>query len=372
VANLVQYTRRESPDLWQRKMQLNRALSTVSATRLRLNGQIGVCGGRETFLGFASAALLSRVSFSDVLDETSRTGYQRRFCRDHSLSFKRYIQQPGATTIPLTFNLRQADRPTWSLERSSTRSTSVLTIDASGPPAMSQVDCQHRLGYLRESPIVFAFMTFIGLPVEEEIRIFRDINGNAKGLSSSLLDYTSARLAQEDLAVAHPSIALALRLQEDSESPWKNRLDLGGGRTSGTKRMASLRTMQKAIRRFQREANTEQNDLEEVGRQLIAFWNAVVRVYPSQWSQPRRHLITKGVGVYSLMSLAGSLVSEATRKRRNVDLDFFVEKLSDFADRINWANDGEMRGYGGVGGADQAFDLLKSVRAKALGDPHGK
>jgi len=322
------------------------------------------------FLGFASASLLAKVSFADVLDEATNTGYQRRFCREHSLAFKRYIQQLDATTIPLTFNLRAYDTPRWTLERRGSKAA--LRVEVGGPPAMAQVDCQHRLGYLRDSPIEFAFMAFIGLSVDEEMRIFRDINGKAKGLSSSLLDYTDAKLAQADLALAHPAIALALRLQEDADSPWRHRLDLGGERTSGMKRIASLRTMQKAIRRFQREAKNEREDLVTTGKQLVDFWRAVVQVYPYQWVQQRRHLITKGVGVYALMSMAGVLVHEAKAAERPIDQDFFVEKLSDFSDRIDWSNHGPMKGFGGSSGADRAFELLKAARTAALRGLYGK
>ena len=355
------------------KMQFKSAQTASFLRGLAIVGQIGVCGGREVFLGFASGSLLARVSFADVLDETTRSGYQRRFFQDHSLAFKRYIQQDGATTIPLTFNLRDHAPARWVLERMPEHeSLALLRIDPEGPPAMAQVDCQHRLGYLRESPITFAFMAFIGLSVEEEMRIFRDINGNAKGLSSSLLDYTSAKLTHDDLQVAHPAIALALQLQETPESPWHNKLDLGGERTNGTKRIASLRTMQKAVRRFQKEAHAEKDDLAAVGRQLIDYWRAVVRLYPRQWEQARRHLLVKGIGVYSLMSLAGILVAEAKAKNRTVDHDYFVEKLSDFADRIDWTNTGPMQGFGGASGADRALDLIKTIRAQALRELNAK
>jgi len=349
-----------------------RTAKSATESRIRLHGQLGMCGGREVFLGFAPAAQLCRISFSDVLDETTGTGYQRRFCSDHSLAFKRYIQGEGATTIPLTFNLRRGNPQRWLLDRRRNARLAVLKLDAGGPPVMAQVDCQHRLGYLRESPISFPFMVFLGLTVEEEMRIFRDINGKAKGLNSSLLDYTEAKLAQDDLGVAHPEIALALRLQEDSDSPWRHQLDLGGNRTTGTQRIASLRTMQKAIRRFQREAQDDSASLEDVARRLIDFWNAVAQVYAYPWLQPRRHLIRKGIGVYALMSMAGLLVREARNRKRRVDRAFFIEKLSDFSDRIDWSNKGPMKGFGGAHGADQAFELLKTVREQTLRGMHGK
>ncbi|MDP3482318.1 MAG: hypothetical protein Q8S05_03295, partial [Sulfuricella sp.] len=57
---------------------------------ISIPGIIGHCGDREVFIGFASASLLARVSFADLLDESTGKGYQRRFHRGHSLEFKRY------------------------------------------------------------------------------------------------------------------------------------------------------------------------------------------------------------------------------------------------------------------------------------------
>ena len=172
---------------------------------------MGSCGDREVFVGFATASALSRISFPDILDEVSGRGYQRRFNREHSLEFKRYIQQPGASTIPLTFNLRPTYSDHWKIKK--TVSGATLEINPSTGPVMAQVDCQHRLGYLRDSSISFVFMAYIGLAIEEEMEIFRVINGKAKGLSGSLLDFTEARLVEKDLKAAKPELFLALVLQ---------------------------------------------------------------------------------------------------------------------------------------------------------------
>lgn len=266
-------------------------------TFFSFTGQVGRCGDREVFLGFANASELSQISFPDILDEVTGMGYQRRFHREHSLEFKRYIQQPGATTIPLTFNLRP-DRTGWKLKRSSNGATLVVNIGTD--PVMAQVDCQHRLGYLRESQISFAFMAYIGLSIEEEIEIFRVINGKAKGLSGSLLDFTEARLVEQDLKTARPELFLALVLHEDQRSPWYQRLDLGGNRTTGPLRVASLRTMQKAARRFLREAGLSNKDVDDSTATLVIdFWRAIAVVLSKQWNQPRQHMLGKGIGVYA-------------------------------------------------------------------------
>ncbi len=330
-------------------------------THLTFNGQVGRCGDREVFVGFATASDLSQVSFPDVLDEVTGKGYQRRFSREHSLEFKRYIQQSGATTIPLTFNLRP-DRNGWELRTTPVGAT--LVVDVARGAVMAQVDCQHRLGYLRDSSISFAFMAYIGLSLEEEMEIFRVINGKAKGLSGSLLDFTEARLVEEDLKTAKPELFLALILHEDRRSPWYQRLDLGGNRTTGPLRVASLRTMQKAARRFLREAGLSNKDVDErIAALIIDYWKAVTLVLPHQWHHPRQHMLVKGVGVYCLMSIAGELFREARLKGAHCDIDYFVSSLSDFIHVIDWSNKGPLMGYGGASGADAAVALLRQMRA---------
>src|SRR3989338_6320475 len=139
-------------------------------------GQLGRCGDREVFSGFEKGSVLSKLSFADIFDENTGLGYQRRFNREHSLGFKKYIQCSGATTIPLTFNLRPEFSGIWKIERSDEFPGYVkLRISNLTQPIMAQVDCQHRLGFMQDSSIKFAFMAYLGLTVTEEMEIFRDI-----------------------------------------------------------------------------------------------------------------------------------------------------------------------------------------------------
>jgi len=334
----------------------------MKTAKLTILGQTGYCGDREVFVGFASAADLFRISFPDILDEVTGRGYQRRFHREHSLGFKRYISQPGATTIPLTFNLRR-ENIGWELVRGS--QCDKLVIDMNSGPVMSQVDCQHRLGYLRESPIPFVFMSYLGLTLNEEMEVFRVINGKAKGLSGSLLDFTESRLVEDDLQEAKPELFLALVLHEDRRSPWFQRLDLGGNRTTGPMRVASLRTMQKAARRFIKEAGLKSGEIDKsISAAVIDFWNAVAFVLADEWANPRAHMVTKGIGVYCLMSLAGGLYREAITINKTADFDFYVGVLSGFVNGIDWSNDGPLKGFGGASGADATLKLLHQLRHK--------
>src|SRR5262249_18416076 len=150
-----------------------------------LEGLIGHSAGREVFLGFAEARILHALSFADVLDEDTGRGYQRRFNPQHSLDFRKYIQLPKSSTIPLTFNLRPPYREAWTIRRSSPPHATLLLNEDAGK-ILAQVDCQHRLGYLNDLAISLPFMCYLGLPQVEEMEIFNVINAKAKGLSTSL------------------------------------------------------------------------------------------------------------------------------------------------------------------------------------------
>lgn len=227
---------------------------------------------------------------------------------------------------------------------------------------LSQVDCQHRLGHLNDLDITLPYMCYLGLSVREELEIFNVINSKAKGLSSSLLDFHDATLSS-DLAQERPELFITLHLNNNSESPWYRQLDLGGTSTSGMKRRASLRTMQKAVKRFLSQTQILQHhSSDQAARIVLDFWAAVAVVLQAAWNNPRQSLVTKGIGVYSLMAIAGDLYKEDTAQ--NPDKRYFINKLSEFITDIDWTTKGSLKGLGGQAGAKQTISLLRSAREK--------
>jgi DGQHR domain-containing protein len=300
-------------------------------------------------------------SFADVLDEASGRGYQRRLNSRHSLDFRRYVQQPGSATIPLTFNLRGEAGDGWHLDECA----SAIDLHLhSGRRPLSQVDCQHRLGHLADLDVDLPFMTFVGLTERDEMEIFGIINGKAKGLSNSLLDFHDAQLCA-DLASERPELLVALHLKNEPASPWYNRLDLGGNQVSGLERRASLRTMQKACRILSKRLRPR--SAEEVARVALDFWCAVALVLPEAFTKPRKSLVTKGVGVYALTDLAADIFLEGTDSTRR-DVGYFASALGDFAPAVDWSSQGPLAGLGGEGGARRAVEILRQLRRR----PHLK
>jgi DNA sulfur modification protein DndB len=324
---------------------------------------MGSSADRQVLIGFAPASLLHRLSFADVLNEDTSSGYQRRFNSQHSQDFRRYIRQPHAATIPLTLNLRPREGDAWRVAQ--LRGGRVrLEIDPSAGKVMAQVDCQHRLGHLNDLDISLPFMCFLGLSIREEMEVFNTINSKAKGLSTSLLDFHDAHLAG-DLANDRPELFIALHLNNESDSPWCRQLDLGGTTTSGLNRRASLRTMQKAIKRFLKATRIlKTRSTDQSAQVVLSFWKAIVETLPEQWANTRKHLLNKGVGVYALMDVAADIYNEAKDGSR-VDRRYFVNALSDFADQIDWSTDGPLKGLGGEGGVRTAAEHVREVRRRA-------
>jgi DNA sulfur modification protein DndB len=323
---------------------------------------IGRSAGRQVLLGFCSGKTLHALSFADVLDEDIGRGYQRRFSSEHSLDFRRYIQRDKSTTIPLTFNLRPRDDSAWAVRKAG-RGHAQLAIK-SAVKVLAQVDCQHRLGHLGDLDVELPFMCFIGLTEREEMEIFNVINSKAKGLSASLLDFHHTELAT-DLAGDRPELFIAIFLKNEISSPWHRQLDLGGTSTSGLARRASLRTLQKAIKVFLTKTKAVRTrPAAAVAHTVLDFWAAVALVLPEPWLKPRRHLVTKGIGVYALMEIAADLYNEAPASEI-CDKRYFAAALSDFATDFDWTTDGPLKGLGGEGGVKAAVAMIRQARASA-------
>ena len=338
-------------------------MKTTAYKYLELPVFRAVCGQLPVVSGAAPAADLFQVSFADVLDEAKDEGYQRPIDPKHSREFRAsYIERPGATTIPLTFNLRGPDGEGWTLSSANAHGSGVLKIQRPSPgipPVLAQVDCQHRLGMMGDSNVPLTFQCFLGLSPTEEMSIFKVINAKAKGLSSSLFDYHTTKLTP-DLASLQVDLYIAKMLNGDPESVCRGRVKLGGKATQGSTRRISLRGLQTATRLLlQRCPFGPSSEVSPVDQYQIVrdFWSAVATVWPSAWTQPRTHLLVKGVGVTALSMLAGEIITSVLSRQQRANADTFVSFLSPLAG-ADWSTTGTFKGLGGRHGASAAHQLL--------------
>lgn len=320
-------------------------------------GQVGLCGHLRVFLGFAPARVLHRASFADVLNEDTGEGYQRPRSAAHSRSFKQYIMRPHTPTIPLTFNLRGKPGDHWWIENADDP-RAVLTL-RSGARCLAQVDCQHRLGELSDTDIDLAFMAFIGLDLRTEMALFNVINSKARGLASSLTDYHESNLLT-DLPAEAPHLYIARKLNETPDSPWYRLIRYGGETSSGLKRRTSLRMMQKTIQRFlRRTRDINLGSVDDIYTLIADYWLAVRETFKQAWNDPRHHLLTKGVGLYSLMHLLADIVRQLNGSESGAAA--FTPWLQRLRDKVNWDSKGMFADAGGQKGALKVYQVLRKA-----------
>jgi DNA sulfur modification protein DndB len=324
---------------------------------IQIEGLVGQCGQRQVFMGFAPASTLFKLSFADVLNDDTGEGYQRPYNKQHSLSFKDYILKDGSSTIPLTFNLRSDLSGTWKITTSGDSSATLLLNN--NAKSLTQVDCQHRLGELKDVDVPLAFMSYIGLSLRDEMALFTIINSKAKGLSSSLTDFHESNLIG-NLASEAPHLFLARKMNEDPDSPWFKLIRYGGETTSGLKRRTSFRMMQRAIRQFLKSTKQNISQDIQINYEIINnYWKAVRNVFPDQWSDHRHNLITKGVGLYALSKLLSDVV--INNHSANFSVQYFEDLLLLLRSKIDWSSAGTFASAGGQKGASEAHLVLRKA-----------
>jgi hypothetical protein len=125
-------------------------------------------------------------------------------------------------------------------------------------------------------------------------------------------------------------------------------------------RRASLRTIQNAVKRFIRQTGIlKKSDPETAAKILLDFWAAIAVVMKKEWDNPRHYLLSKGVGVYALTSIAADLYLEATVP---CDKRYFTGKLSEFITDVDWSSSGPLRGFGGEAGVTSALGMIREKR----------
>lgn len=321
---------------------------------------LGRCGQLPVILGSAFARDLRAVSFADVFDEVAQTGYQRPCDRRHAQEFRAYIEKPGATTIPLTFNLRGSPGAAWQLAPPAGPAGSAAELRLRVPApheerVVARVDCQHRLEMMSESTVPLAFQCFLGLTPQDEMRVFSVINSKAKGLNPSLIDYHQSVLL--DVARDAADLYIAKRLHYDPASVWHNNLKLGGMATQGATRRMTLRGMRHAVQIFLHHGLIGDLPIQEQYEVVAALWSAIVRTWPNVWKDPRKHLLTKGIGVQGLSLLGADVVKLAMREGEELTEATFEHHLARLRD-FDWSNSGPFRGLGGRGGAREVHQQL--------------
>lgn len=319
----------------------------------------GKAGTYSVLLGFGSLSTLDAVSFVDTFIMETGKGVQRPLNKRHATEFKEYIEKATSggkvTAPPLILSLR---------EKLNIQNGSVV-IPAK-KTALARLDAQHRMAFTGHLDVPLPFVMYFDLTKEEEIDIFTTINDNQKGLQKSLVD--SHRLAlSNDPKQEFPHIAIAAQLNEDADSPWYQAVNLGGVSekgTPGSKRKITLRTFREANRVLISGPRCQNADYDQKYEAVRNFWQAVANIFVDAWTNSRKNLLMKGVGIAALGDLGRDIIQECFA---NGDLSVtamskYVKKLEGF----DWGNQTSTLKL--VGGQKGAAAAAKGFEAIVFGD----
>lgn len=320
----------------------------------------GVALDYRVYQGFAPLRELAAVSDVDRAMMDQPGGFQRELDRAHAREFRQFVLNPStlhvkkASAPPLIFSLRKK-APYEALGNG----FGILHVPDI-KEAMARLDAQHRMAETEDIEKSLPFVIYYDLSPEEEVGLFTIINDKHKGLTKSLVDQHRARLYGEELPEEEPHLAIAVRLNGDPDTPWVKAIDTGGEKTPGTKRRVTLRTLQEATREMISGPRCQNADFETKYAVVVNFWKAIVKLFPPEWANPRKHLITKGIGVHAL-SAVGRDVIEARLDANEYTPDAFEKALSKLTG-FDWGNKTSVFSVvGGKKGVKFATILLNRV-----------
>lgn len=99
------------------------------------------------------------------------------------------------------------------------------------------------------------------------------------------------------------------------------------------------------------------------------YWQAIATIFSEAWAAPRKHLVTKGVGIAALAELGKWVIQDCLGKD-----DVSVAAISEYVKKLegfDWANQtSPIKLIGGQKGAKGAAEAFKSVvfGTKEIGD----
>jgi len=339
------------------------------------------------YRGFASIKDIATISAPDTFkQDTNPEGLQRDLSKQHALEGYEYArlaqEYPDSYRLwpEVIINIRDRsviDEPElvngqqtlWKIVIHEDR------IDKNREsPQISRTDGNHRLFYGEGLPlkglppldIPTPFSLTIGLEAQREASFFVDINDNLKRMNTSHLYHLLARvMGTELLAQEKPTVWLANKLAEDPESPFHGIVYLGGEKekAQGLDRRVSLAHLRTGIEMMLKESILlrSSKNIENTHKLIRTYWSAVARTFSQEWTDPKKYLLLRGFGIWSMSILGAGILDRCFRRAIDIKLyeDEIVVYLQQTRIDVDWdRSEGNVRHYGGRLGAKELADKM--------------
>lgn len=332
--------------------------------------------GIQTYRGSGKLSDIARISQADVFDEQKNpTGTQRGLKLQHARSAYDYVtKNPFCFWPEVILSCRNSDVINFEI-RDQELNSGTLYVDIvklkkyqkRKKIPISRVDGNHRLHFADGTEDGFdpidkkaSFCLLMDLTPEKEIQLFRDINNNLERMPTSHLDYITVRLTpDEQLKRDDPSLYIAQKLDEDTESPFYKRVSKTGKKN--VDRDIPLRSLHTGIQYMR--SNTK--DLQTLSGGNIDIEYLVIKNYflalkewkPEAWTSPKDFLLLRGSGFWGACFLGGVVIDRCLSdgKWEVGDMLNIIKSGKNW----DWSNKGDFKQLGGRGGAKQISELIK-------------
>jgi DGQHR domain-containing protein len=339
----------------------------------------GTVLGVKVYRGYLKLNQLSSISKADIYDSKKNPkGTQRDLSLKHAKEAFEYIKATDLGFWPEVFLCaRNKKALTFNPLLESNPDIGILEIDLSQintekKISISRVDGNHRLhfgdGKERGYSIIdkdVSFCLAFDLSLDEEIKLFKDINKNQKPMNTSHLDGIDVRLSPgELLKKRNPELYISQKLSDEKKSPFHQRIYDGGKKATGVD--IPLRAMKSGIQ-YMFSHSTQLHRLDNTDAQLkviINYFNAVKKWLPESWSKPKEYITLRGVGLWAICYLGAQVIDRGLLNGSFDENSFF--KILNSGKSWDWSNKGDFKGMSGAQGAKE----ISSKVARNLKDPN--
>lgn len=362
------------------------------------------------FRGFASLDQLAAVSAPDVYDShTNPSGTQRELdkkhatlCFEYAESANDVLSEDDPRSFPeIILNARdrrvveiyQIDDPDYLLDLDSFTSDPefpggvvgirILVSNLEFPhpsksPQISRVDGNHRLsgidldellaGDLQPEGIPVSFSLYLGLDTEQEVKLFKDINGEHKGMDVTHLTNIEIRLDGESLKKDKDRRHKWMADQMAQDGGAFEGMVFFGGAKGGAKAAhgkvppVKLNTLASTIKLQLSKASTVMAHFDDKPDMVLEFlnryWRAVREVFAEEWADRTNFILLQTIGLSGFAQLGGALMDKGYSDRRVEQKDFELY-LQAVKNEVNLSRTSdEWKGVAGAGGAKKVAEVL--------------
>lgn len=237
-------------------------------------------------------------------------------------------------------------------------------------PEISRVDGNHRLDgpdrYLvavaseeqedtKPLPTI-PFMMFLNLSLDEEVKLFNDLNGQHEGMEPSLIVAQDVRLGGSEAKNDPKRQAgwLAYQLTRNGRA-FKDMVHIGGSRKGAKEAGKALRLNLSALRAavalmIRHSHNLGETLAESPDARLKVidnYWKAVAATFPDAWQNKRDFILLQSIGLNGFAEYGATIID---RQGGDIHVEAFQEVLEGIKPKVNLER-GAYEGIAGAGGA---------------------